>query len=127
MAPNVFYFVSGECLADTDRCTNGLTVMFDIKMTPQLIQKNLDAGNTHQYVISTGGQRKDSKGFAVLYQKDATYEGFKLQLQTGTADYVVPITSLPEVWFSFAFTFKKGKNQYYFSVSIVCAETQHHL
>ena len=73
-----------------------------------MINANLQAGNTHQYVISTGGQRRDSRGFAFLYQKDAQFTGFKLQLQTSTADYVVQLPQIPETWFAFAFTFKNG-------------------
>ena len=95
-------------MTDPDTCQEGITVIFWIKITSSMINANLQAGNTHQYVISTGGQRRDSRGFAFLYQKDAQFTGFKLQLQTSTADYVVQLAQIPETWFAFAFTFKNG-------------------
>ena len=95
-------------MTDPNKCTAGITVMFWIKLTSAYINANIQAGNTHQYIISTGGQRRDSRGFAFLYQKDAQFTGFKLQLQTSTADHVIQLNSIPETWFAFAFTFKEG-------------------
>ena len=100
--------IVGECVSDPDKCSEGITVMFWIKMTAININTNLQGGNTHQYIISTGGQRRDSRGFAFLYQKDAQFTGFKLQLQTSTADYVIQLSSIPESWFAVTFTFKAG-------------------
>ena len=102
------FLPSGECVADPDKCTAGITVIFWIKITASMIATNLNARNTHQYIISTGGQRRDSRGFAFLYQKDAQFTGFKLQLQTSTADYVIQLAQVPETWFAVAFTFKNG-------------------
>ena len=95
-------------MSDPDHCDQGITVLFWLRMTSKMISDMLAAGNNHQYVISSGGQRKDSRGFAFLYQRDASFTGFKLQLQTTTGDYVVELDSIPGNWFVFTFTYKKG-------------------
>lgn len=44
------------------------------------------------------------RGFAFLYQKDGSYEGFKLQLQAMNMDYVIEMKSIPTNWFFVTFT-----------------------
>ena len=48
------------------------------------------------------------RGFAFLYQKDANFEGFKLQLQTKASDYVVELRNLPTSWIHVAFTWARS-------------------
>ena len=84
-------------------CTDGITVMFWLRIQPNDIAKNTE---NHQYIISSGGQVSSSRGFAFLYAKEESK--FKLQLQTTTAVYRTALTNIPETWFHFAFTFKEG-------------------
>ena len=57
-----FVLVLGEFVSDPDLCKLGLTVSFWLKTD----QKNLDyfekeKNYTYSYILSTGGQRSDSK------------------------------------------------------------------
>lgn len=85
--------------------------MFWLRIRPNDIDNN---GANHQYIISSGGQVESARGFSFLYAKEESK--FKLQIQTTANVYMAELASLPENWFHFAFTFKKGKK----SIIIEC-------
>ena len=99
----MFVPIVGECTSDLTLCTQGISVMFWLRIQPNDISGN---SNKHQYIISSGGQVSSSRGFAFLYAKEESK--FKLQLQTTSAVYRTALTNVPENWFHFAFTFKEG-------------------
>lgn len=48
-------------MSDPDKCPAGITVMFWIKMTSAMISEMLALEMTHQYILSSGGQKSDSR------------------------------------------------------------------
>lgn len=48
------------------------------------------------------------RGFVLLYQKDAKFEGFKLQVQAKSSDYLVEFRCLPTSWSHIAFTWENN-------------------
>ena len=71
----------------------------------------------HQYIISSGGQTSNSRGFAILY--DTETEKFKLQVQTSSkvfnAEFDIPFADAPvfadapysQGWAFICFTYSK--------------------
>ncbi len=87
--------------------------MFWLRIRSSDIETN---GANHQYIISSGGQVDSARGFSFLYSKEDSK--FKLQIQTTSNVYITEFASLPDDWFHFAFTFKKGKKAFVITVDI---------
>ena len=86
--------------------TPGLTVSFWLKITSSDLAVPLnDQQQQHQYIISSGGQVSNSRGFSFLYA--AEEQKFKLQLQTRYYVYMIEFSNLQETWCHIAFTWKK--------------------
>ena len=103
------------CISDPDLCADqnrfsysgmkGLSVSFWLKITEDNVRVNGgDKNQQHQYIISSGGQVPDSRGFSFLYA--AEQNKFKLQLQTKKYIYTVEMDDLEQTWIHFAFTWK---------------------
>ena len=67
-----------------------------------------DKDQQHQYIISSGGQVSNSRGFSFLYATEE--QKFKLQLQTKKYVYMIEFDNLAETWVHIVFTWKvEGK------------------
>lgn len=122
----ILFYLLDTCVSDPDRCstgdeggevgsnglTQGLTVAFWMKITSaDLSIADGDKDQQHQYIISSGGQVSNSRGFSFLYA--AEEQKFKLQLQTKKYVYMIEFDNMPETWAHIAFTWKaEGKIGY---------------
>ena len=112
---NKNFFIIDTCVSDPDLCAGqnrfsysgmkGLSVSFWLKITEDDVRVNPgDKNQQHQYIISSGGQVPDSRGFSFLYA--AEQNKFKLQLQTKKYIYTIELDDLEQTWIHFAFTWK---------------------
>ena len=53
--------IIGTCVSDPELCGQGLTVMFWLRITQKMITDMTNNGMSHQYIISSGGQKSDSR------------------------------------------------------------------
>ena len=135
-------FFSDTCISDPDLCATqsrfsysgglGLSVAFWLKITTaDLRAATGDKDQQHQYIISSGGQVSNSRGFSFLYATEE--QKFKLQLQTKKYVYMIEFDNLAETWVHIVFTWKvEGKwikNFPYFwklALSKICKNTGFH-
>uniref|UniRef100_A0A7M5UUT0 Uncharacterized protein n=1 Tax=Clytia hemisphaerica TaxID=252671 RepID=A0A7M5UUT0_9CNID len=123
----------GTCVSDPEICDSTTESNQNLPNDPSLNDHNMEKGlsvsfwlsittddvniegspvdRKHQYIISSGGQTSNSRGFAILY--DAETEKFKLQLQTSTkvfnAEFDIPFADSPDSkgWAFICFTYSK--------------------